>query len=167
MNAVELFNKSLGKWEGRRWYVYDNGEKIVRYTQFENVITDQKDFLFDNGISVHHTFKVWNVTNPELENEMETVLHACPEYIVRAVGYLGEESIKCPVTSHGENMCRMITEYTNGWTHMEFFHFLTGDVRARNIRYDGINCSGTFMENKVDKFPEVTVEYLAKYLLEK
>ena len=66
MNAVELFNKSLGKWEGRRWYVYDSGEKIVRYTQFENVITDQKDFLFNDGISVHHTFKVWNVTSCEL-----------------------------------------------------------------------------------------------------
>ncbi len=160
MNGVELFNKSMGKWEGRRWYVYDNGDKVVRYTQFSNEVISQEKFLFPDGISVHHRFKVWNVNENKLENEMETILHACPQHIVRAVGYLGEESIECPITSVGNNMCRMITEYKNGWTHMEFFHFLSTDVRARNIRYDGINCSGTFLENRVDQFRGVNPENL-------
>ena len=158
MNGVELFKRSLGKWEGRRWYIYDNGDKVVRYTQFSNEIISSEKFLFPEGISVNHTFKVWNVTEGKFEHEMSTVLHACPQYIVRSVGYLGEESIECPITSFDSDMCRMTTTYKNGWTHMEFFHFLSSDVRARNIRYDGIDCSGTFMENRVDEFAEVTIE---------
>lgn len=160
MNAVELFKRSLGKWEGRRWYVYDNGDKIVRYTQFSNEVIPTDKFLFSGGISVNHTFKVWNVTEGKLENEMTTLLHACPDYIVRKLGYLGEENIECPVISIGDNMCRLITNYKNGWTHMEFYHFLGTEVRARNIRYDGINCSGTFLENRVNKFPDVNLENL-------
>lgn len=166
MDAIELFQRSMGKWEGRRWYIYDNGEKVVRYTQFSNLPIAADKFLFPEGISVHHSFKVWNVNESKLEHEMETILHACSEYVVRAVGYLGEESIECPVTSVGDGMCRLITEYKNGWKHMEFYHFLTQDIRARNIRYDGINCSGTFLENRVDDFPKITPESLAKYLLE-
>jgi hypothetical protein len=165
MNGVELFQKSLGNWEGCRWYVYDNGEKVVRYTQFSNEILPKEKFLFPEGISVNHSFKVWNVTESKFENEMSTVLHACPEHIVRGVGYLGEESIECPITSFSDDMCKMITTYKNGWTHMEFFHFLYPDVRARNIRYDGINCSGTFMENRVDEFLEVTLENLVNMSL--
>lgn len=167
MNGVELFKRSLGKWEGRRWYIYDNGDKAVRYTQFSNEAIAPDKFLFPTGISVHHTFKVWNVTEGKLENEMETILHACPEYIVRSVGYLGEESIECPITSVSSDMCRMVTKYKNGWTHMEFFHFLGSDVRARNIRYDGIDCSGTFLENRVDEFPQVIIEELASLCLSK
>ncbi|MEG3987751.1 hypothetical protein QUA13_11485 [Microcoleus sp. S28C3] len=165
MNGVEFFKRSLGKWEGRRWYVYDNGDKVVRYTQFSNEMISSEKFLFPEGISVHHNFKVWNVTERKLENEMATVLHACPEYIVREVGYLGEESIECPITSIGNDMCRMITKYKNGWTHMEFFHFLGTEVRARNIRYDGIDCSGTFLENRVNEFPELTLENLVNICL--
>jgi hypothetical protein len=161
MNAVELFKRSIGKWEGRRWYVYDNGDKIVRYTQFSNDVIPPEQFLFPEGISVNHSFKVWNVTERKLENEMTTILHSCPNYVVRKIGYLGEENIECPVTSMGDDMCRMITEYKNGWTHMEFYHFLTTDVRTRNIRYDGIDCSGTFLENRVDKFPEINLDNLA------
>ncbi|GBF78990.1 hypothetical protein [Aphanothece sacrum] len=76
MNAVELFKRSIGKWEGRRWYVYDNGDKIVRYTQFSNEVISTEQFLFPEGISVTHSFKVWNVTEGKLENEMTTVLHS-------------------------------------------------------------------------------------------
>jgi hypothetical protein len=165
MNGVELFKRSLGKWEGRRWYVYDNGDKVVRYTQFSNEVISPENFLFPEGISVNHTFKVWNVTEGKLENEMATILHACPEYIVRKVGYLGEENIECPIVSFSHDMCRMTTEYKNGWTHMEFYHYLGPDVRARNIRYDGINCSGTFLENRVDEFPELTLEALVNLCL--
>jgi|GEM_PF-3036904 hypothetical protein len=165
MNGVEFFQRSLGKWEGRRWYTYDNGDKIARYTQFSNELLPKEEFLFPDGISVNHTFKVWNVTERKLENDMSTILHARPEYFVRAVGYLGEESIECPVTSFGSDMCRLITKYKNGWTHMEFFHYLTPDVRARNIRYDGINCSGTFLENRVNEFSEVTIEDMANLCL--
>lgn len=165
MDAVELFKRSLGKWEGRRWYTYDHGDRVVRYTQFSNEITSQKNLLFPEGISVNHTFKVWNVTENKLEHEMSTILHACPEYIVRKVGYLGEENINCPVVSIGNDMCRMMTEYQNGWTHFEFFHFLAPNVRARNIRYEGINCSGTFLENRMDELPEITLENLRSICL--
>ncbi|MGL5872473.1 MAG: hypothetical protein ACRC2R_08905 [Xenococcaceae cyanobacterium] len=165
MDGVELFKKSLGNWEGRRWYVYDNGDRVVRYTQFTNEIIPSENFLFPNGISVNHTFKVWNVTEKKLENEMSTLLHACPEYIVRGIGYLGQESIECPITSFGTDMCRMVTTYKNGWTHMEFFHMLSPEVRARNIRYDGINCSGTFLENRVDDLPQLTLEDMVSICL--
>lgn len=165
MNAIELFERSMGRWEGRRWYTYDNGEKIVRYTQFSNQIISADKFMFPEGISVDHSFKVWNVNEGKLENEMSTILHACTDYIVRKVGYLGEENIECPVTSVDENTCRLITNYKNGWTHMEFYHFLGTNVRARNIRYDGINCSGTFLENRVDEFPEITTDNLVNICL--
>lgn len=164
MDGVELLQRSLGKWEGRRWYVYDNGDKVVRYTQFSNEVISPEKFLFPEGISVNHTFKVWNVTEGKIENEMSTVLHANPEHIVRKVGYLGEENIKCPIISFGSDMCRMTTEYKNGWTHMEFFHCLSPDVRARNIRYKGIDCSGTFLENRVNEFPQVTLEEMLTLL---
>jgi hypothetical protein len=160
MNAVELFQRSMGKWEGRRWYIYDNGSKVIRYTQFTNELVSPEKFLFPEGVSVEHSFKVWNLNEGKLENEMSTLLHACPDYIVRAVGYLGEESIECPVTSVAKDMCSMITAYKNGWTHLEFYHFLGTEVRARNIRYDGINCSGTFLENRVQEFPEITLDNL-------
>lgn len=160
MNAVELFHRSTGHWEGRRWYIYDNGVKLVRYTQFSNRVIDADRFMFPDGISVEHFFKVWNVNDGKLENEMKTILHAGPSCIVRASGYLGEEDIECPVESIARNMCRMTTTYKNGWTHMEFYHYLGDDVRARNIRYDGIDCSGTFLENRVEAFPEVTPDNL-------
>lgn len=165
MNGAELLKRSLGNWEGRRWYIYDNGDRVVRYTQFTNEALSPENFLFPEGFSVKHTFRVWNVTEKKLENEMETILHAHPEYLVRKVGYLGEENIECPIVSFGEGMCRMITTYKNGWTHMEFFHFLRPDLRARNIRYDGLDCSGTFLENQVETFPEVNLEKLASLCL--
>ena len=162
MDAIQLLQGSLGQWEGRRWYVYDNGDKTVRYTQFSNELLDREQFRFPEGVSVHHTFKVWNVTEGQLENEMETDLHACKDYVLRAVGYLGETEIQCPVESLGSNLCRMITTYSNGWRHMELFHTLSSDVRARNIRYDGIGCSGTFLEHRVDQFPLVSLDALAQ-----
>lgn len=165
MNAIELLQKSLGKWEGRRWYTYDNGDKIVRYTQFTNELISPQKFLFPDGISVQHTFKVWNVNEPKLEHEMETILHAKSDCIVRAMGYLEEENMECPVISINENMCKMVTTYENNWTHLEVFHYLNDQVRARNIRYDGINCSGTFLENKLDHFPEVNLENLVNLVL--
>ena len=166
MNAVELFKRSLGKWESRRWYTYDRGDLVIRYSQFSNEMTSPENFLFPEGISVNQTFKVWNVTEKKLENEMSTILHARPEYVVRKVGYLGEENIHCPVISISKNTCRMMTEYQNGWTHVELFHFLAPNVRARNIRYDGINCSGAFLENRMDELPEITLENLKSICLE-
>jgi hypothetical protein len=165
MNAIELLQKSIGKWEGRRFYTYDNGEKITRYTQFTNELIPSQNFLFADGISVYHTFKVWNVTEVKFEHEMSTILHAKSDCIVRAIGYLEQENIECPITSINENMCKMITTYKNGWTHLEMFHYLNDKVRARNIRYDGINCSGTFLENKLDEFPEVNLENLVSLVL--
>ncbi len=38
--------RSMGKWEGRRWYVYDNGDKVLRYTQFTNEVISPEKFLF-------------------------------------------------------------------------------------------------------------------------
>lgn len=68
MNGVELFQMSLGKWEGRRWYIYDNGYKVIRYTQFINEIISKDKFLFPHGISVYHKFQVWNVTEGKFEH---------------------------------------------------------------------------------------------------
>lgn len=165
MNAVQLLEQSLGKWEGRRWYTYDSGEKVVRYTQFTNTLIPTDEFMFKEGISVHHKFKVWNVTEIKLEHEMETILHARPDCVVRKMGYLEEENIECPVTSISEKICQLITTYKNGWTHLEIFNHLNPIVRARNIRYDGINCTGTFLENKLEQFPEVTLENLENLVL--
>ena len=165
MNAVELLKQSLGQWEGRRWYTYDNGEKIVHYTQFTNSILPSDKFMFEEGVSVHHHFKVWNVTEVKLEHEMETILHARPDCIIRKMGSLEEENIECPVISITEKSCQITTTYQNGWTHLEIFNILSPTVRTRNIRYDGINCTGTFLENKLEEFPKVTLENLVQLVL--